>query len=154
MGPAVRCHPYHVSNREAGSAKLTDINGRQPPSTINGSGWPPLGCSGWCGTLQSAKSSIAVLCRLNVRSAHAQWPLRSPTSTAGCPVNGDHCESRLPGGRSPWSNWLGPKLLHTLKNSKWKCEIPTEIRRLGIANGRSPVMAISTNSMRNHNQRY
>ena len=29
---------------------------------------------------------------LTVRSAHAQWPLRSPTSTAGCPVSGDNCE--------------------------------------------------------------
>ena len=60
-------------------------------------------------------------------------------------MSGTLCESRLPGGRSPWSTCLGPKSLYTPRINKGECEIPMGNRRLRINFGQSPVMAISTN---------
>ena len=57
-------------------------------------------------------------------------------------MSGTRCESRLPGGRSPWSTCLVPKQLHTPKINKGECEIPTGNLRLMIDFGRSLVMAI------------
>ena len=62
-------------------------------------------------------------------------------------MSGTRCESRLPGGRSPWSTCLVPKSLYTPQNSKWECTIPKESQRLKIDDGRLPVMAISTKSV-------
>ena len=63
-------------------------------------------------------------------------------------MSGTRCESRLPGGRSPWSTCLVPKTLHTPRINNGECEIPMGNRRLRIEFGRSPVMAISTKSVR------
>ena len=75
MGPAIRYHPYHVSNREAESAKLTEINGRRPPSAINGSRWPPLvdatvlpslfyAAPVWCSALCARSTRLAPIDRV------------------------------------------------------------------------------------------
>ena len=63
-------------------------------------------------------------------------------------MSGTLCESRLPGGRSPWSTCLGPKSLYTPQNSKWECTIPKESQQLQIDVGRLPIMANSTNPVR------
>ena len=67
-------------------------------------------------------------------------------------MSGTLCESRLPGGRSPWSTCcLGPNPLHTPQNSNWECKIPMGIRPLKINIGQSPVMVIFDRFMRIQN---
>ena len=66
-------------------------------------------------------------------------------------MSGTLCESRLPGGRSPWSTCCLPKSLHTPSINKWEYEIPTGNQRLKIDYGRLPVMAIFDRFMRIQN---